>query len=440
MQYLKDPIAIIRKNGKIVDVNPAFSDLTGFDAKEVKDKHYSEVPPLEGLRASLERSISEGRGYSEQVYVADRVINAEITPISVEDGTGQISIVMKDITQFVRLEHELLKRNKELIITNTLSSAFISSDDMDKVFTELLEKVMIISEFSLGWIGIRKGDAYEIKSTYGISPRFRKTLESQGLESFHRDIMACTEPIYVLEGHAIVKELKGEDIEFFASIPLKLGSDPIGLLALANRTETAFDFELASLLSLIGNNLSLIVEKIRLFQEARQLAITDSLTGLYNARHFYDSMDLEIDRTIRYSTLFSIVLFDLDDFKHLNDTYGHQAGDDVLRSVAHILKASSRKVDTVARYGGEEFILILPNTPKQEAFVLATRIREDVEKVNFLGPEKVRVTLSGGVAVFPDDASDARTLLYAADMSMYQAKAAGKKQIKCYEARDEESL
>ena len=112
----------------------------------------------------------------------------------------------------------------------------------------------------------------------------------------------------------------------------------------------------------------------------------------------------------------------------------------MLRSVASTLKTVSRETDIVVRYGGEEFILMLPSTPKHEALTLADRIREKVEEFSYLGKETVKITMSGGVATFPEDAEDSKTLLYAADMAMYEAKGKGKKQVCCYRRINEASI
>jgi diguanylate cyclase (GGDEF)-like protein len=137
------------------------------------------------------------------------------------------------------------------------------------------------------------------------------------------------------------------------------------------------------------------------------------------------------------------MLFDIDNFKQLNDNYGHQAGDEVLHELAAILKSVSRETDTVVRYGGEEFIIILPNTPEEETVHLANRIRNAVQENVFPlngGSEKVKITISGGIASYPKNARDAKNLLNAADTALYAAKAAGKNVVLCCEVSIDEKV
>jgi diguanylate cyclase (GGDEF)-like protein len=434
LDYLKDPVVVLARDGRVLEVNTAFSELAKVDKQDIVSTDCRETEPLSSLWNSITGCILYRKEQSERITFGNMVLDASIIPIMSDDHVEHICIVLKDISSFVNLEKEIIRKNKELIITNTLSSTFISSDNLGSVFNELLEKVLMISDISIGWIVVREDDAFVLKSLSGASRDFIAKLEGGKLDFLYNDALKSSEPLYVLESSdtAVIDDLKKEGIVFLALMPLRVGIDIMGFLVLASRVEITLDFDFISLLSLIGNSLSVIAEKIRLFQETRRLAITDALTGLYNIRYFYDVLNTEMARTQRYSTPFSLVLFDIDDFKSLNDTYGHQAGDDVLRTVADILKYASRKTDTVARYGGEEFIALLPNTPKGEAFKLATRIKDAVEQAAMLGDERVKITLSGGVATFPEDAPDAKSLLNAADIAMYEAKAAGKKQICCY--------
>ncbi|MBI4685117.1 MAG: GGDEF domain-containing protein [Nitrospirae bacterium] len=396
-------------------------------------KNSNDIAPLKILSGSIKKCISEKIEKSEQMTFGDYTLNTTIIPVISNDVPFAI-IVFRDISAFVELEKTHRKRNRELAIINTLSGTFISSGDIISVFSDLLEKVLVISDLSIGWIIMKDEKGFILKSILGASTGFVHELENRKLDSIYEDVVGLTDPLYVFEPNEIEKIdiLKKEGIVFIVAIPLRFGSETKGILMLASGVEVKFDFDMAALFSLMGNNISLIVEKVMLFQETQRLALTDSLTGLYNVRHFYDILNKEIARARRYNALFSLILFDIDDFKVINDTYGHQAGDEVLRSVASILKCISRETDIVVRYGGEEFILMLPNTSKQETFNLANRIKEKIEDHKYLEKEAVNITISGGIATFPEDAGDSKALLYAADMAMYKAKAMGKKRICFY--------
>lgn len=380
---------------------------------------------------------------SHQISVGNRIMSATITPVTVGGNLNFISIVLEDISDFVHLERALLKRNKELGIINTLSGAFISSGEIDSVFMNLLEKVLIVTDFTIGWIVMKEKDAFAVKNISGASLALKQEIESGEFNSIYKNVAVSDDPLYILESEDTVKiaVFKNEGIMFFACVPLRVGAEIMGFLALASRQEMRLDFDTAALLSLIGNNISLIAEKIRLFQGTQLLSITDDLTGLYNIRYFYDALSKEIARAKRYMRSFSLIIFDIDNFKILNDTFGHQAGDEVLRLLAAILKDAARQTDIIARYGGEEFIIILPNTPKHEAVILGNRIREKVEEYNYyVEGNMVRITISGGIATFPEDAEDSKSLLYASDMALYNAKALGKKQVQPYRRNRETSL
>jgi diguanylate cyclase (GGDEF)-like protein len=426
----------LKRDGYVIEANKAFLDFFRVERERLIHKNSHDTMPLKVFYESITRCIYEKIEISEQLTFGDHVLNATITPVLVNDSLNFISIVLRDVSAFVQLEKALLKRNKELGIINTLSLAFISSGDIDSIFSDLLEKVLIVSDFSIGWIVVREDNRFILKGISGVSLSLKHGIERGEIDSLYKSVTESEDPLYVLESREVenIDILRKEGIMFFACIPLRIGSETMGILVLASRIEVKFDFDLAALFSLIGNNVSIIIEKARLFQESQRLAITDPMTGLYNVRYFYDSLNKEIARAKRYNNSFSLILFDIDDFKVLNDTYGHQAGDEVLRSLASILKNISRQTDIVARYGGEEFIVILPNTSKDESFTLANRIREKVEEYNhFIEEDVVKITVSGGIATFPEDAGDSKSLLYAADMALYKAKALGKKRIYSYE-------
>ncbi|MDD5464728.1 MAG: diguanylate cyclase [Candidatus Omnitrophica bacterium] len=149
------------------------------------------------------------------------------------------------------------------------------------------------------------------------------------------------------------------------------------------------------------------------------LAVRDGLTGLFNRRYFNELINVEVNRVKRFPTALSLLMLDIDNFKNYNDTQGHQAGDELLKSAAKVFKNSVRAVDIVSRYGGEEFIIILPQADKKAAQIIAERLRVQISLY-------LPTTVSIGIATLPDDASEVELLIEKADAALYQAKKTGK--------------
>ncbi len=173
-----------------------------------------------------------------------------------------------------------------------------------------------------------------------------------------------------------------------------------------------------------------IVIEIRVLEDALYSLRYDSLTGLYTRRTFDEMFLRETERATRYGLELSVLFFDLDDFKNINDTYGHLAGDDALKNVARVVMDEIRTVDIATRYGGEEVVVVLPETGKADAFVVGERIREKVGSLKLDYKDQIiSLTISGGIATLPIDASDTKTLIKNSDIAVYKAKEAGKNNI-----------
>jgi len=168
-----------------------------------------------------------------------------------------------------------------------------------------------------------------------------------------------------------------------------------------------------------------VIVEVQVLLQQEQGALVDELTGLYNRRYFNDAISREVERFKRFGQRFSLVMLDVDHFKRFNDTYGHLAGDDALKSVSTVLRETARTFDHVVRYGGEEFALILPHTDADQAIAAAERMRQAVAShpVQVEGLSMpVPVTISLGAATFPEDALNARDLVNRADEALYEAK------------------
>ncbi|MBA3659743.1 MAG: diguanylate cyclase [Gemmatimonadales bacterium] len=167
-------------------------------------------------------------------------------------------------------------------------------------------------------------------------------------------------------------------------------------------------------------------------EQMRHLAETDALTGCFNRRALMEKLEQEMDRAARYATMLTGMMVDIDNFKPINDTYGHLVGDRVLKQLAALLKREQRSVDVVARYGGEEFVVLLPETTAAESRNFAERILKRVASYEFGEADRpVRVTISIGIATYPDErVSDGESLLNLADSHLYRAKNDGRNRFR----------
>ncbi|HEY6762944.1 MAG TPA: diguanylate cyclase, partial [Baekduia sp.] len=219
--------------------------------------------------------------------------------------------------------------------------------------------------------------------------------------------------------------------------PLRAGpaagadADAIAGLISVWRSERPFTHRERELFHYLAGQAAVSVENVGLHETVERQAVTDELTGLSNRRRFQETMAAEVERSRRFGQQLGLVMLDIDDFKAVNDNYGHQQGDVVLREVAKILRASSREIDEPARYGGEELAVVLPGTDLEGAHNLAERVREGIAalRLPILGDadaEPLRVTASFGAAALSASAADVRALIAAADEALYQAKRAGK--------------
>jgi diguanylate cyclase (GGDEF)-like protein/PAS domain S-box-containing protein len=230
-------------------------------------------------------------------------------------------------------------------------------------------------------------------------------------------------------------------------LPLAIGNRVFGLVELSRRLgDRAFSKDDTRLAQTLANTAAVALENGWLHAKVQSLAITDGLTGLPNRRAFDQTLDLEIARATRYGYTVALLFLDVDSFKQYNDAYGHPAGDERLKEIAHLLQGNVRHPDFVARYGGEEFIIILPYSQKASALTSAERLRAAAENTYWQstmsdGTSKDKLqnlvnnqivpgyTVSIGVAVYPEDAQTADDLLYAADDAALAAKRRGKNQI-----------
>jgi diguanylate cyclase (GGDEF)-like protein len=292
----------------------------------------------------------------------------------------------------------------------------------------------------------------ELEALTGLATTMTQTLEEapiveQALSVLHLAARASSSALHAFEEDTLVlsasagrwqsdhvwAKATGDDADLgvglrgghlVARFPLRARGHDIGVVTLVRSAADPFGEEELGLLRLLVDQLAVAVQNARDYRERLEQAVRDPLTGLYNRRFLFEALDKEVSRVERYGSTASLVLFDVDDFKQINDTLGHAAGDDVLRRLAEIVNELIRPVDSFARIGGEEFALLLPETAQLDALLVAERIRTAISRQKII-PDR-RVTVSGGVATVPQDASTVDEIERAADQALYWAKRNGK--------------
>lgn len=210
-------------------------------------------------------------------------------------------------------------------------------------------------------------------------------------------------------------------------VPLVAQSETVGLLYLEGKRPLR-DLDTVHVLS---ETIALALVNLRLREKLRSQSVRDPLTGLYNRRYLDETLEIEFARAIRSKGQICAIMLDIDHFKAFNDTFGHEAGDAVLKAVAEVLASSMRRGDVAGRFGGEEFLLIMPGVDGDRAFARADAMRESIAKLDLShgGRKLGGVTASFGVATFPKDGETSQTLLHAADNALYAAKDAGRNRV-----------
>lgn len=214
-------------------------------------------------------------------------------------------------------------------------------------------------------------------------------------------------------------------------LPLRGTGDSIGVLGIVGSSENPFHEQDRSMAAFFARQTGALMELALLNRLNAEMALKDSLTGLFNRRHFDEQIRMELRRAQREGTVVSLIIADIDHFKQVNDAYGHPAGDSILREVSARFRSAVRDVDTVCRYGGEEFAAILPACPQDEAARVAERVRLRVGATPFSvdATTKITVTISLGIAAFPKPVGSGLELVRAADAALYKAKNSGRNRV-----------
>lgn len=332
--------------------------------------------------------------------------------------------------QNAQLYSEERKRARQLEAINALSRNTTAVLDLD----ELLEKscATILEAFPVDHIAILLLDnqtlvlrAHRGRLTVLIPPG-GEIAPGTGLT---QRAVQSGRPVIENDVSAIAGYIPGfSETRSEMCLPLVTLGETIGVLTLESATPGAFTPNDVQPLESVADICAAAIQNARYFERMRQMAYVDGLTGIFNRRYFEMRISEEIERARRYENDLSLVMVDIDHFKRLNDEFGHLLGDEVLRQVSNLFGLNLRKSDIVCRYGGEEFVVLMPQTPVDQAGSATDKLRKTVENWTFPGVARP-VTISAGVAAFPADGDDRDALVEAADRALYAAKQGGRNRV-----------
>ena len=347
---------------------------------------------------------------------------------------------------------EYQELSKDISVLLEIAKTVGSTLDSDDLFGIILDKSTEFLEAEQGSIMILDEEREEltVKAMKGLNEKIVGLLKIRPGEGISGKVLSSGNPLVVKDIENDQRITQGKRPRYktksFISIPLKLNDRTIGILNIADKiTGEVFSENDLRLLTSIGAYASVAIERSKFYkknEELKKISITDSLTGLLNRRYFQERISEEIERSRRHVLPLSLIIIDIDDFKAINDSYGHMAGDEALKILARCLRNCIRTIDVAARYGGEEFTMILPQTSKSDALVIADRVCKEVRKLDLpLQRETLRTSLSVsvGLATFPEDSDTLEGLIRNTDIALYQAKTQGKNRVVAYQPSPESS-
>lgn len=373
---------------------------------------------------------------SEQKFSKEDIELLETVVVQLGTVIENLRLMKKEREERNRL---ILLRELDHIIHSTLDLKQIFeyvyahlplSMGVDRVSIRLVdnEKKTLVSEKTLG---IHRPGVEELPEEYPIGFSLSGKVAQLGRPIIVDD---CS------KSDLIPKEWSEKlNLKSCVAAPIRYLDQIVGVIRADDTHQTnRFTQEDIEFLELVASSLGTAIHNAQLFTKTAELTYIDALTGLGNRRDLERVLDVEIARANRFHRVFSVVMLDIDRFKEYNDTYGHLAGDDVLKQIAEIIKKLTRKIDSSIRYGGDEFLIVLPETKTMGAKKVVQKIQNAIRKEKFQ-PVKERplitFTLSAGIAVYPTHGHSKEELLRAADMALYKAKNAGGNKVEVFSRR-----
>ena len=327
---------------------------------------------------------------------------------------------------------ETARQNQELSIFHDVAKALTSSLDLDSILQTIMEKMAAYfrpDTWSLLMVDEQKNELY-FAIAVGTASEALKSVRLKIGEGIAGHVAKYGEKLIVPDVRSDKRFAKRIDkvtqweTQSIICVPLKSKLRVLGVIQLVNVDMNHFTEAESFFLQSLCDYAAIAIENARSVERIQELTITDDCTGLYNARHLYKTLESEVYRSSRFGYEFSVLFIDLDHFKQVNDTHGHLIGSKLLAEIGYLIKAQLRLIDFAFRYGGDEFVVLLPQTSKDSALVVARRLRDSLRNSVFCKEEglNLNVRASMGLATYPHDAKSPHDIIRQADEMMYMVK------------------
>jgi len=339
---------------------------------------------------------------------------------------------------------EISESAQEMSILYEVGLAVTSGSGLDKTVVTLfnqLKRVLPIEVFFIAML-----DDAEENAVYTMFEHDGKQIDfgpvsMKDRPSLTRYVVEQCKKVYLPDTHSPDSEfprkdmllIPGHDPRSILGIPLLLRNKVLGAMFVEESRPNAYNQDQIRLVETIANQATIVMDNARLFEQVQQMAITDSLTGVFNRRYFFSHSEKELARAVRYGSDLALIMLDIDHFKLINDHFGHVIGDQTLIMMAQACASQLRKMDILCRFGGEEFVVLLPETSQSKARVAAERIRKAISGQHLATEQgEVRITVSIGVAGLENKDESLTDLINKADKALYQAKGDGRNCVRVY--------
>src|SRR5206468_8112511 len=323
------------------------------------------------------------------------------------------------------------RKVQEITIFHDVAKALTSSLDLDSILQTIMEKMAEYfrpDTWSLLMVDEQKNELY-FAIAVGSASAALKNIRLKVGEGIAGHVAKYGERLIVPDVRSDKRFSKRIDkvtqmeTQSIICVPLKSKLRVLGVIQLVNVNMNHFPEAESFFLQSLCAYAAMAIENARSVERIQELTITDDCTGLYNARHLYKTLEAEVYRSHRFGYEFSVVFIDLDHFKQVNDTYGHLVGSKLLTEIGFKIKSQLRLIDYAFRYGGDEFVVLLPQTNKDSAMIVAKRLRDMMRSTTFnIEDIPLNIRASMGVASYPEDAKSAHEIIRQADEMMYMVK------------------